>query len=1500
MQLKAGHLLEVVNKTLNELRKPSGGDGMIQGLLDSLTCFDLITTQNLSLPQVQQANSLLAVASNIVTRGLPTLASPAIEDWAMEAFNLTTHIDDHGTLKYPLLSGGPMPKEEIFAALHPIDSRTKGQNRASWYYPHDLESNFERNFILDGRHIPDSDEFLLQLLDKQRLRRTLTERYNRGRVDFSVEIPYRRVRNRINRYHRETSTSHAVNYVIEVDGARYHEIIVDNFKDYALAELPNNINRITEGQSFSDASNFISRISQENFTGQIRANYDNPDFLNNPWTSLVLFPLGVARLQATLLRYFIRKLADGLDISTIKIAILERDFPCAHAAINDLNALIGTLHVLAGRENPLPELLATVFASSEFRNHPLQKDLPVLPISDLQPEEFDLVIDISLLRRSFIFADDLVSEPNAIVIRNAHFELKETSNKLIFAQPIQYRELARPIENELFEEDDALKEIARRLVRTLFRKSDFRDGQIPILSRALSLKPVIGLLPTGGGKSLTYQFAALLQPAISIVIDPIRSLMIDQFRGLKEMGFSRTCFINSTLGSKERQFNQTELIGKGQIQIAFVSPERFVIKEFRELLHRCQAEQMHFVYGVVDEVHCVSEWGHDFRTPYLNLGINIQKFCKKADGSAASLLGLTATASFDVLADIERELQIAEDDGSALVRFENTNRDELNYKIEKVEFTPSEQAQTLNAYKAEMGKAKQDRIFRFLSNKLEHFASYDSEESLQAVLEQAYRTFLPETIRKRLLERANGSELEAKDLFVRAGKDRIQLENPPFTFESKDGELHFNYGVIVFCPHRTGVLGIMDSRGTPGFYTNPINRLSVIQLNNQALEVRENGHDVFGYFQGSSSDDTLRTEEDTFRHLDAFIGNRESVMVATKAFGMGIDKPNVRLTFHMNMPSSIEAFVQEAGRAGRDRKVSVSTIIFNNQKELFGLEPDLEPLNHFHRSSFKGWIKERVVLLELRNKITFYPIKRREAIAQEVCDELGIDTFSIKLSIWSPRDNPDRIFMYVNSSIGGSLGRINLGTGVLSPNAEVVEIDFSRQILTSIYFRMEETFTSQPEADLWLDELIQVNHQPGIEKCLEQMALGEEKTIIIPFENEYLSRPSKRLDDFILNEKHQQEVCWNPVIQELIQSKKINQDNFLAHLKSSIFYNRKYDEFLELLNIPDGEIKTQLFNLESTEALRLQKAFYAPRDGSDTAKAIHRFVSLGIVDTYTIDFQNKLYAATFQKKEPGTYFNNLENLIARYSSKNSAKREIGLLKEQFESQGEAGKKSEVEICLRFLTGYVYDKIEKKRKQATLDMHRLCLNALQKQNPLSQNLFIKEEIYYYFNAKYSKPNAIARIGDQELPASMPDDVDADAVEMETIRKYLYIVENDEDTGGFLGAVKHLRGSSMRMLRSEPDAPQFRMLKAFSLFILAAYTPELMEEALSEFYFGMEKLNLDQEEFTEFLQFFKETIDRHIEMAYDLKQVFADAEEIYLLRKNISWIQGFTKRLTEVEI
>lgn len=235
----------------------------------------------------------------------------------------------------------------------------------------------------------------------------------------------------------------------------------------------------------------------------------------------------------------------------------------------------------------------------------------------------------------------------------------------------------------------------RYFLRLIFRKEDFRPGQLPILNRALSLKSVIGLLPTGGGKSLTYQLAAMLQPGVTLVVDPLKGLMKDQYDGLLDTGIDCISYINSDITSdKEEAYRREQALTGSQIQIMFLSPERLSIHRFRDVLRSMRESGVYFSYGVIDEVHCVSEWGHDFRLAYLHLGRNLYNYVlpKKIEGADnhISLFGLTATASFDVLADVERELSGSnsyplEDD--ATVRYENTNRLELQYNVYHVDAT---------------------------------------------------------------------------------------------------------------------------------------------------------------------------------------------------------------------------------------------------------------------------------------------------------------------------------------------------------------------------------------------------------------------------------------------------------------------------------------------------------------------------------------------------------------------------------------------------------------------------------------------------------------------------------------------------------------------------------------------------------------------------------------------------------------------------------------------
>ncbi len=168
--------------------------------------------------------------------------------------------------------------------------------------------------------------------------------------------------------------------------------------------------------------------------------------------------------------------------------------------------------------------------------------------------------------------------------------------------------------------DKELEEELTFFLQNIFRKKSFRDKQAEIIMRALRGESVIALLPTGAGKSITYQLSALLQNGIVIAVDPIKSLMKDQVDNLASLCISSAFISSMNRDAKERRRN-IELMRKGCLKFVFVSPERFVIQEFRDALDRIRKEGIvHFAFVVIDEAHCVSEWGHDFRTAYLRLG----------------------------------------------------------------------------------------------------------------------------------------------------------------------------------------------------------------------------------------------------------------------------------------------------------------------------------------------------------------------------------------------------------------------------------------------------------------------------------------------------------------------------------------------------------------------------------------------------------------------------------------------------------------------------------------------------------------------------------------------------------------------------------------------------------------------------------------------------------------------------------------------------------------
>jgi superfamily II DNA helicase RecQ len=610
-------------------------------------------------------------------------------------------------------------------------------------------------------------------------------------------------------------------------------------------------------------------------------------------------PIGIARIQKVIIEAALTGHI-SIEQNEWNVLVKENDVPCAALAFADLEMMYNHLTELSkdydGRKFPKVNL---TILSPEYYGSDLHLGNKTYKASKQIDKStvYDMVIDFGI--DEFVDAENVqFSEFKAK--NNCYFNVRSSrfvysSREVYTTDRITYKPVTVIGQSGGHEE---IKDTTQHLVyflQMLFRKKEFRPGQLPILNRALQNKGVIGLLPTGGGKSLTYQLAAMLQPGITVVIDPLKSLMQDQYDGLISNGIDCCTFINSELSPEEKTQHEL-LMESSQAIITFMSPERLCIYEFRERLQNMHELNVYFSYGVIDEVHCVSEWGQDFRFSYLHLGRNLYSYVRAKEG-AISLFGLTATASFDVLSDVERELTgngAFSLDPDAIVRYENSNRLELQYKIERIEveyqkdpkYDPTGQLANFGpAVLIGDRKTTNDQKSKFLVDYIDKVPGYirelQSEESVQRILD-------------RFKERENLEGLDGSQLTV----------NMPDNYYYRKAS--YEQSGIIFCPH-------VNTTG-----------ISVSVVSERLSEKCD-----IGSFSGSAQEGQEQGNE-SMEFMKRFRDNELPIMVATKAFGMGIDKPNVRFTVNMNYSSSLESFVQEAGRAGRDRKMALSVILMSD------------------------------------------------------------------------------------------------------------------------------------------------------------------------------------------------------------------------------------------------------------------------------------------------------------------------------------------------------------------------------------------------------------------------------------------------------------------------------------------------------------------------------------------------------------------------------------------
>ncbi len=324
-----------------------------------------------------------------------------------------------------------------------------------------------------------------------------------------------------------------------------------------------------------------------------------------------------------------------------------------------------------------------------------------------------------------------------------------------------------------------------------FGHKEFREGQAEIIDNILSGRDVLGIMPTGAGKSICYQVPALMLEGVTLVISPLISLMQDQVSSLIESGVP-AAFINSSMSASE-YYRTVDRSRNGKYKIIYVAPERLLADDFLNL-----SESIRVSMITVDEAHCVSQWGQDFRPSYLKIAEYIEKLSYRPVLSA-----FTATATKEVRDDIA--LILRQKDPFIIT----TGFDRKNLKF--------------------------------------------------------------------MVERPKNKDKALLDILGR----------------------NIGKSGIVYCSTRKNVEQVC-----------------------QKLE--EKGMPATRYHAGLSDIERTANQDD-------FIYDRKTIMVATNAFGMGIDKSNVSFVVHYNMPKNLESYYQEAGRAGRDGEPAECTLLYSGQ-----------------------------------------------------------------------------------------------------------------------------------------------------------------------------------------------------------------------------------------------------------------------------------------------------------------------------------------------------------------------------------------------------------------------------------------------------------------------------------------------------------------------------------------------------------------------------------------
>ena len=331
-----------------------------------------------------------------------------------------------------------------------------------------------------------------------------------------------------------------------------------------------------------------------------------------------------------------------------------------------------------------------------------------------------------------------------------------------------------------------------KVMRQVFGLEELRPGQQAVIDAVLARRHTLAIMPTGAGKSLCYQVPAMLMPGMTVVVSPLIALMRDQFEKLSELGLEAVQ-VNSAIPTGDIRRARAR-IGRRTVEFVFTTPEQLAATDLRQLLTGNVVDLV-----VIDEAHCISQWGHDFRPAYLDALSGLRAF------GSPTILALTATATPDVMADIERQLAV----GPLRVINTGAHRPNLSYHVRPVSSDADKQRHLIDIVRGATGST------------IVYAATVRHVDALHALF--------------------RGEGIPATSYH---GRQRAQ---------------------------------------------------------------------------------------DRAEAQDAFMSGAVPIIIATNAFGMGIDKPDIRTVVHYDLPASLDVYYQESGRAGRDGEAADCILLFQRR-----------------------------------------------------------------------------------------------------------------------------------------------------------------------------------------------------------------------------------------------------------------------------------------------------------------------------------------------------------------------------------------------------------------------------------------------------------------------------------------------------------------------------------------------------------------------------------------